>query len=167
MDTYSFETALCSRTVHYFDIYNQGETCSELVNWIDQGFEALSILSSLVSFTETPLEQSWSCTNDISVPGLFQRPVPPALKCNRTATAVEQTPSFLATCCVFSEFFFPWRSLREIQHISASPVTTHSLSKTSTTLQQCGQGRGWCPLLPLLVTEEATTFGWKLEISPR
>lgn len=121
MNTSQLWDSLCSKTVHYLDIYNQGKICSELVNWIYQGFEALLILSSLVRFTETLLEQSWSSTNDISVPTLFQRPVPPALKRNKTAMAVEQTPSFLATCCVFRVvFFFPWGNLRVIQHTSAS-----------------------------------------------
>lgn len=153
MDTYSFETALCSRTVHYFDIYNQGETCSELVNWIDQGFEALLILSSLVRFTETPLEQSWSCTMTSRYLGFFRDLCLQPWSVTELPQQLNRHHRFWPPA-VFSVSFFPWGSLRVIQQNSASPLTTHSLSKTSTTLQQCGQGRGWCPLLPLLVTEE-------------
>lgn len=148
------------------DIYNQGETCSELVNWIDQGFEALLILSSLVRFTETPLEQSWSCTMTSRYLGFFRDLCLQPWSVTELPQQLNRHHRFWPPA-VFSVSFFPWGSLRVIQQNSASPLTTHSLSKTSTTLQQCGQGRGWCPLLPLLVTEEATTFGWKLEISPR
>lgn len=151
MDTYSFETALCSKTVHYFDIYNQAETCSELVNWIDQGFEALLILSSLVRFTETLWNKAEVVQMTSQYPGFFRDLCLQPWSVTELPQQLNRHHHFWPPA-VFSGSFLPWGSLRVIQHTSASPVTAHPLSKTSTTLQQCGQGRGSCPLLPLLVT---------------